>query len=71
MTINFFLLISLTLLVISKASAVIDLFYSNFFFINHISILEKVRKIIFKTIFILVLAKKEIFLKNQIFLNLF
>lgn len=45
---NFFLLMSLTLLVVGKAFIVIYLFYLSFFFVNHIFTLEKMRKYISK-----------------------
>lgn len=63
-TANFFLSISSTLQVVGKASAVEYFIHSSSFSANHMSVLERVRKDILKTIFILVSADKKVFLKN-------
>lgn len=69
---NSFLLMSCILLVISKNTTVVqDLsmdFYSS---VKSTSVLYKTRQIIFKTIFMLILASKKYSLKNQILSRIF
>lgn len=67
---NSLLLMRSILWVVNKASAVEYLFFSSSSFINHMSTLEKIRKSIPKTTFILVSANKKVSSKNQIFPSL-
>lgn len=57
----YFLLISLTCLVVDKALTIVKLFDTSFFFVNYKSILQKMKIILYKNIFILILASNKIF----------
>lgn len=70
MAANSLLLISSIFWVIDKAFAIKYLFHLSFFSINHMSVLKKVRKSIFRTMFILLSANKKVSSKNQTFLSL-